>query len=305
VSASPFDIYCALDGALDGQVICDERMSRHCTYRIGGPADLYIECASIADITLAIETLDDADVPWVVIGKGSNLLVSDDGVRGAVIVLGHDFRNHHLIDDRLLVAGAGVSLSTIVQEAFKLGYSGLEFAVGIPGTLGGAVHMNAGTRDEWIGQHVEAVTVYSPGQGLVRHLGVEIPWQYRRSNIPATDIILEAELVIQPGELTRIRAKMEASLSRRKRSQPLSLPNAGSMFKNPEGHSVGKLIEEAGLKGTRIGGAQISELHANFIVNVENARAQDVVDLMVLVQERVREVHGIELQPEVRFLGFE
>lgn len=302
--SSAFDIYCALDGGLDGQIICDERMSRHCTYRIGGPADLFIECASTGDLALTLHTLSDANMPWVIIGKGSNLLVSDNGVRGAVIVLGRDFKRSNIIEGRLLVAGAAVSLSSIVQDAFKRGYAGLEFAVGIPGSLGGAIHMNAGTRDEWIGKHVEAVTVFNMEHGLVRHLGVEIPWQYRRSNISADDIIVEAELSIAPGEVSRIRAKMEASLSRRKKSQPLSLPNAGSIFKNPEGMSVGKLIEEAGLKGTRIGGAQVSELHANFIVNVDDAKAQDVVDLMALIQQRVREVHGVELQPEVRFLGF-
>lgn len=301
---SAFDIYCALDGALDGRITCDERMSRHVTYHIGGPADLFIECASIADLTLTLETLEEAHMPWTVIGKGSNLLVADQGVRGAVIVLGKEFKRTSITDGHL-VAGAAVTFSTIVQEAFKQGYSGFEFAVGIPGTLGGALYMNAGTRDDWIGSRVESITVYNLTDGLVRRLGTDIPWQYRRSNIRKDDIILEAEFAIKPGDISRIRAKMEANLSRRKKSQPLSLPSAGSTFKNPEGNSAGRLIEEIGLKGACIGGAQISEIHANFIVNKDNAQAQDVVDLMVLARNRVKEVYGIELQPEVKFLGFE
>lgn len=300
-----FDVYCALDGALDGAVICDEKMSRHVTYRVGGPVDLFIECASLPDLTLAIDTLREAEIPWSIIGKGSNLLVSDDGIRGAVIVLGEEFKHANLVDDHHLVAGAGITLANLVQQMFKQGYSGFEFAVGIPGTLGGAIYMNAGTRTDWIGSRIEALTVYSVDEGLRRYMGFELPWSYRHSGIPRQDIVLEAEMSIAPGDLHAIRSKMEASLNRRKKSQPLSLPSAGSIFRNPEGDSAGRLIESVGLKGHRIGDAQISELHANFIVNLGRAKASDIIDLMVLAQSEVRKAHGIELQPEVKFLGFE
>ncbi|NTU89515.1 MAG: UDP-N-acetylmuramate dehydrogenase [Actinobacteria bacterium] len=300
---SAFDIYCELDGALDGSVSCDERMSRHATFHIGGPASLFIECASMADLTLVMSVLEKHSMPWSIIGKGSNLLISDAGCRSAIITLGKEFKKSAFVDTTL-VAGAGIALSSIVQEAFKLGYSGFEFAVGIPGTLGGALFMNAGTRTEWVGSVVEAITLYSPEEGLVRRRGEEIPWSYRKSGIMRGEIILEAELSMKPGDIGSIRAKMEASLSRRKKSQPLSFPSAGSVFKNPPDESAGKLIESVGLKGYRCGGAQISEMHANFIVNTGNAKAQDVVDLIVLARNRVKEVYGIELQPEVQFLGF-
>ena len=301
---SAFDAYCELQGTLDGSIQCDERMSRHTTFRIGGPADLFIECASFADLTTVLDCLRRHGIRWTVVGKGSNLLVADEGCRCAIITLGSEFRNMHMPEPNLLVAGAAVPFASIVQEAFKNAYSGFEFAVGIPGTLGGALSMNAGTRDEWIGSMVENITMYSPEQGLSKVPSSQIQWAYRRSGIPRDAIVLEAELRMRPGDPTSIRAKMEASLKRRKKSQPIGLPSAGSVFRNPPDDSAGRLIESVGLKGHRIGGAQISEQHANFIVNQGNATAENVVDLVVLARDRVKEVHGIELRPEVKFLGF-
>jgi UDP-N-acetylmuramate dehydrogenase len=280
----------------------DEPMSRHTSYRIGGPAALFVECATLAELATTTEVLDEEDVEWAVLGKGSNVLVSDVGYPGAVITLGRDFRRHALDGDHLRT-GAGVVLAAIVQEAFKLGLSGLEFGVGIPGTIGGALAMNAGSRDQWIGNIVESVTLFVPGVGLERLRGSEISWGYRTTNLPARGIIVECVLRVAASDEVDIRRSMEASLRRRKRTQPLGLPSAGSVFANPAGDSAGRLIEGVGLKGARVGGAQVSDVHANFIVNTGGATAEDVVALVRLAREAVKDSNGIELRPEIRFLG--
>ena len=291
-----------LKGSLDGMVKKSEPMARHTTYHIGGPAALIVECATVADLAMTTSVLSEEDVAWTVLGKGSNILVSDAGYDGAIITLGRDFKRHALDGDHLRT-GAGVILAAVVQDAFKMGLSGLEFGVGIPGTVGGALAMNAGARDEWIGSIVESVTLNVPGEGLVRMRGSEVSWSYRRTDLPTLGIIVECVLRVTESDEVDIRRSMEASLRRRKRSQPLGLPSAGSVFINPEGDSAGRLIEAAGLKGTRIGGAQVSDVHANFIVNTGGATATDVVALIRLVREAVKDSNGIELRPEIRFLG--
>lgn len=291
-----------LEGHIAGVVRRDEALSRHTTYRIGGPADLFIECATVGDLALATAVLAEEDVEWTLLGKGSNVLASDAGYRGAVVVLGRDFKRH-VLDGVHLRAGAGVVLAALVQDAFKHGLTGLEFAVGIPGTLGGALAMNAGSRDEWMDRCVESVTLYVPGQGLVSVRGSEVRWGYRRSDLASRGIIVEASLRLDTGDSDWIRQAMEASLRRRKRNQPLGTPNAGSVFVNPEGDSAGRLIESVGLKGHRVGGAMVSDIHANFIVNAGAATAEDVVQLIRTIHEAVKDTHGIELRPEVRFLG--
>lgn len=195
-------------------------------------------------------------------------------------------------------------LAALVQDAFKAGLEGLAFAVGIPGTFGGALAMNAGANKGWIGDVTQSVTVFVPGEGLRRLRGVEIPWAYRASGLDRLGIIVEAELRVSAGDPQRIRAEMERYFKARKDNQPLSQPNAGSVFRNPaEGPSAGSLIEASGMKGRRVGGAVVSEKHANFIVNSGDAKAADVVMLMRDVAEAVRRDHGIELRPEIRFLG--
>lgn len=293
------------DESFDGSLRFEEPMSRHTTYRIGGPAKCWVETASVSSLAQVLDICSRDAMPWIVVGKGSNLLVSDDGFDGVVINLGRDFKKWNFDAEAMrFTVGAAATLSRIVQEAFHQGVSGLEFAVGTPGTLGGALRMNAGSRTEWLGAHVASVTTYVPGVGLKRYRGDDITWEYRRSSLPATEVIVECVLAVEPGRERFIRAKMEGSLARRKRSQPLDLPSCGSVFKNPEGYSAGALIEEAGLKGTQVGGARFSEKHANFIVNVGGATAADVVELINRAQRKVAQDHGIELQPEVRFIGF-
>jgi UDP-N-acetylmuramate dehydrogenase len=294
--------YERLSGQLEGFVRRDEPLARHTTFRIGGPAALYAECDSVSDLALALSVLAEESVAYTVLGKGSNVLAADDGFDGAVIVLGREFKRRSL-QDCCMVAGAGVVLATMVQDAFAAGLTGLEFAVGIPGTLGGALCMNAGTRDEWIGSIVESVTVLTEAGELRRLRGPEVTWGYRATDLPRQGVVVECSLRLQPGDEQRIRATMEAALKRRRRNQPLGLPNAGSVFANPEGDSAGRLIDSVGLRGTITGGAQISELHANFIVNTGGASARDVLTLVRLARDKVKEEHGIELRPEIRFLG--
>lgn len=291
-----------LCGSLSGRLRRDEPLSRHTSFRIGGPADLLIECDTVADLAKATAVLAEERVDWTLLGKGSNVLASDQGYRGAVLVLGRDFKRHN-VDGVHLRAGAGVILAALVQDAFRHGLTGLEFAVGIPGTVGGALAMNAGTRDEWMERVVESVTLFVVGQGLTSVRGPEVAWGYRSSDLPRQGIIVETSLRLESGDTAWIRRGMEASLRRRKRSQPLGTPNAGSVFVNPDGDSAGRLIEAAGLKGRRVGGAMVSELHANFIVNDGGARAADVTALVDLIRRSVKDVHGIELKPEIRFLG--
>ncbi len=294
-----------MDDRFDGDVYPSEPMARHTMYRIGGPARFYVQVASVGALARLVEVCERTGVPWTVVGRGSNLLVADEGFPGVVVTLGRDFRTCRYDEgSQRFCVGAGVPLSSVVQEAFRRSLAGLEFAVGTPGTVGGAVRMNAGSRDEWIGARVASVTTFSPGEGLARRSGDEIAWGYRTSSFQPDEVIVECELSVEPADPFFIRGKMEASLARRKKTQPLTDPSCGSVFRNPEGESAGSLVERAGLKGARLGGAQVSELHANFIVNTGDATARDVKDLIELVQAKVNETYGIELQPEVRFLGF-
>jgi UDP-N-acetylmuramate dehydrogenase len=203
-----------------------------------------------------------------------------------------------------VLAGAGVLLSTLVQRAAKLGYSGLEFAVGIPGTVGGAIFMNAGTADNWIGKVVSAVTVIRPGNGLVRYEGSELKWQYRSSSLPLGEIVVEVELKLEKEDRGKIRGRMKDLLDKRQETQPISQANAGSIFKNPPGFRAGQLIDFVGLKGYRVGDAVVSDIHANFIVNDGQASAADVIAVIQEIRRRVKENYGLELQTEIRFLGF-
>ncbi len=294
-----------VDGSFDGDVYPNEPLSRHTTYRIGGPARFFVQVNSVRALTRLIDACESTETPWIVVGRGSNLLVSDEGFGGVVVKLGRDFRTCRFDEEASrFCVGAGVALSSVVQEAFHRSLAGLEFAVGTPGTLGGALRMNAGSRDEWLGACVASVTTFSLREGLVRRPGSEVGWGYRSTSFRPDEVVLECELAVEPADPFFIRGKMEASLARRKKTQPLNEPSCGSVFRNPEGESAGALIERAGLKGACAGAAQISEVHANFIVNKGGATAHDVCSLIKLAQNKVFEAYGIELTPEVKFLGF-
>lgn len=289
-----------------GQVLRDEPMSRHTTYRIGGPARWFVVVESLDALSKSLRECARMGVDWTVVGQGSNLLVADGGYDGAVIVLSGEFKRWSFDEETSRFSvGAALSLARIVQEAYHLGVSGLEFAVGTPGSIGGALRMNAGNRNDWIGARVVSVTTFGLSGGLKRYRGDEITWEYRRSSIPRDEVVVECELACERGQAPRIQQKMESALRRRKERQPLGMPSCGSVFRNPDGASAGDLIERCGLKGQCVGGAQISQVHANFIVNTGSATAADVAALIKMARDEVMRVHGIELWPEVRFLGFE
>ncbi len=287
-----------------GHVRRNEQLCRHTTYRIGGPAAIFAICESLSDLTHALEILAEEQVAWSVLGKGSNVLAADAGYDGAVLVLGREFKRHRA-DGSELHSGAGVILAALVQDAYSRGLEGFEFAVGIPGTVGGALAMNAGSTEDWIGSLVESVTLYTIGSGLQVLRGPEIPWGYRCSGLSDRGVIVECTLRLEPGDKDRIRRAMDQRFAWRKSAQPLGKPNAGSVFVNPPGESAGRLIEAAGMKGYRVGGAEVSDVHANFIINAGGATAADVLKLISEIRAEVKLQHDIELETEIRVLGGE
>lgn len=301
---SVFNAYMTLSGAVDADVLRDERLSRRTTYRIGGPAALFVAAHSYAALSRTLSVLGAEGVEWVIVGKGSNLLVADRGYDGCVITLDGEFSRHTIGEDGALTAGAGASLARLVNDALKAGLSGLEPCVGIPGTLGGAVSMNAGTRHEWIGGRVRDVVVLRPGEGMHRYAGGEIEWGYRSTSLPTSEIILEATLDLEPAPSGQIAQDMEGRLRTRRERQPLGVPSCGSVFRNPAGRSAAVLVESCGLKGAVSGGAQISPEHANFIVNRGGATAADVISLISRAHDAVLDRYGVDLACEVKLLGF-
>ena len=302
---SVFNAYMTLSGAVDADFVRDEPLSRRTSYRIGGPAALVAHVRDYAALVRTVGVLADEGVRWVVLGKGTNVLADDAGYDGCVILLEGEFSRVNVsVEDATVTAGAGAALSRVVNEALRAGLSGIEPCVGVPGTFGGAISMNAGSRREWIGRRVRDLVVYRPGEGMHRYEGGEIEWGYRATSIPTSEVILEATLSLMPADKDAIAADMDARLRRRRQSQPLSHPSCGSVFRNPPDRSVGALIESCGLAGASQGGAQISEAHANFIVNRGGATSSDVLALMTRAHDAVRARYGIDLAPEVKFLGF-
>ena len=302
---SVFNAYMSLSGATDADVLRDEKLSRRTSYRIGGPARLLVLVHSYAALGKVVDVLAEEHVDWVILGKGSNVLASDAGYEGAVIILDDEFARVTVdAEQGAVTAGAGALLSKVVADAAKAELSGLEFCVGIPGTVGGAVSMDAGTRREWIGRCVRDLVVYRPGEGLLRYEGHEIEWGYRCTSIPTSEIILEATFALMKGERAAISADMESRLARRRRTQPMGKPTCGSVFRNPTDGSAGKLVEACGCKGLSSGRAQISTEHANFIVNNGGASAADVLSLIQLMHDSVLANSGVDLRCEVKLLGF-
>lgn len=288
------------------RVKIDEPLARYTTFKIGGPADYFLDVESRQTLIEALRLLHRNRAPVHLLGKGSNVLVSDLGVRGAVIRLGGEFKrvDWRAEGDSVLVhVGAAYPVTQLVREAARRGYCGMEFAEGIPGSVGGALVMNAGaygSEMEKIVDSVEAVTAEGEAISFGRERMV---FTYRDSHLPAGTIVTAVRLSLQRGVADEAGAKVRELVGRRKRSQPVGYPNAGSMFRNPPGDFAGRLIEAAGLKGKRIGKAEISERHANFIVNLGGARAADVIALMDLARAEVKQQFGVDLAAEVKPLG--
>lgn len=283
-----------------------EPLARYTSIKIGGPADYYIEVQNDAALAGVLKALDRRKVSFSLLGNGSNVLISDRGLRGAVIRLAGEFKRAQWSaqkDADEVLVGAAYPVTQLVREAARKGCAGLEFAEGIPGTVGGALFMNAGAYGSEFEKVVDEVDVMS-AQGDARRLSrAEMTFSYRDSHLPPGTVVTRVRMRLSKGETARVDAKLRELTGRRKSSQPSGFPNSGSMFRNPPGDFAGRLIEAAGVKGKRIGQAQISERHANFIVNLGGARAVDVRRLMELAREEVSRQFGVELQAEVKFLG--
>lgn len=284
---------------------CEENavLADYTTWKIGGPADLLIIPNSLEELKLTMHILDDHKVPWLQIGRGSNLLVSDKGVRGAVIKLGKAFEQIRF-EEELVIAGGAYSFIRLSVMAGKQGLTGLEFAGGIPGSVGGAVYMNAGAHGSDVSRILQYAEVVLGNGELVRWEARDLDFRYRHSRLhEQPGIVTEAVFRLEYGDRKEIAAAMASYKDRRLRTQPLQLACAGSVFRNPPGDYAARLIEEAGLKGLRIGGAEVSTQHANFIINTGGASAMDVLTLMEKIQNEVYELSNIQLVPEVLMVG--
>ena len=287
----------------DLEVRRDEAMSRHTSFRIGGPAKRMAFPKSGEQTVLLADFARRCGARPLVIGNGTNLLAPDEGLDRLVIDTSAGL-NHLTAADGVLTAGAGTALARLADAAQKRGLAGLEFAHGIPGTVGGAMCMNAGAYGGEMAQVVESVTLLDPEKGVKTLSGAEMQFGYRRSIL--TDhpdwVVLSVRFHLPEGDGADIRAKMEELMAKRKASQPLEWPSAGSTFKRPEGNIAGTLIDQTGLKGFTVGGAQVSEKHAGFVINRGGATFADVTELIRQVQKRVFEEKGVRLEPEVKIL---
>lgn len=296
----------------EGRARFDEPMARHTSFRVGGPAAVFLEPRSLNELAMLVRGLYDRNIPVLILGGGSNVLVCDRGLAGALIRL--RFCAQHIgvadcPDGRMrIVAGAGTSLSALCRLAIRRGCKGLNRLIGIPGSVGGALAGNAGGAQDWISDVVESISILMTSGKIVRESAGLFGWAYRSMHWPETlqrqndspVCIVSAEFVLEPDDPGRLRAEAIELLDRRKRSQPIGQASAGCIFKNPStGPSAGYLIDRAGMKGLRVGGAEVSRVHANFIVNVANACSEDISGLIDLVRNRVMARWGVLLENEI------
>lgn len=294
-----------LRNAINGIVLKDESLKSHTYFKIGGSADLFIEPESIKDLQKVIIILTKNNYNFYIIGNGTNLLVCDEGYRGAIIKIGEKF-NYIEIKDTNVKAGAGVLLSTISKETAKKGLSGLEFASGIPGYLGGAVAMNAGAYGGEIKDILTKVKCIDYNGIIYEYNNEEMNFRYRNSRIKDDNlIVLEAEMELHKNDKEIINERIKELTKVRTEKQPLNYPSAGSTFKRPVGGYASKLIDDAGLRGLRYGDAMVSEKHCGFVVNVGGATCEDVLQLMRVIRKTVNDKFGIMLEPEVKIIGTE
>lgn len=286
-------------------VWADEPMKDHTTFRVGGPARYLVEPKDANELVKVIKACCEAELPYTIVGNGSNLLVSDEGYDGVII---HLFKNmlQIWIQGNFMILEAGVLLSRAANVACREGLAGLEFASGIPGTVGGAMVMNAGAYGGEMKDVVSSVKVLASDGRVREYTNEEMGFGYRQSRITGEcSIVLEVELKLHPGKTEEIRARMDELREQRVKKQPLEYASAGSTFKRPEGYFAGKLIQDAGMRGFRIGDAQVSEKHCGFVINRGNATASEIGEVIEEVRKRVYEHSGVLLQTEVRFLGWQ
>lgn len=298
------DFYKKLTNIIEpGRVKCDESMNRHTTFRVGGAADYFVIPRTKEEVRDVISRCRSEEIPYYMIGNGSNLLVGDKGYRGVIIQIYKEM-SKIMVDGTRITVQAGALLSRIAAEALDHELTGFEFAAGIPGTLGGACMMNAGAYGGEMKDVLSEVLVLTPEGEFLTLKAEELELGYRTSIIARKGyVVLEAVITLEKGEKKSIRERMEELREKRVTKQPLEYPSAGSTFKRPEGYFAGKLIEDTGLRGFQVGGAQVSEKHCGFVINRGDATAADIVELMRQVSERVEERFGVRLEPEVRRLG--
>lgn len=288
-------------GALNIPIRMSEPLALHTSFKVGGPAALFAEPRTIEELRTVLSLCREKDVPSVILGGGTNLLVSDKGFPGVVLRLAGEF-NTFFYHGSTVDCGAGVRLSSLAMDACGRGLCNLEFAVGIPGTLGGALVMNAGAHGREIGRIVLEALVLDRDLQLQTLTRRQLSFTYRQSNLSVGLIVCRVKLSLMPGPKEEIREKCRQNFRIRRERQP-RLPSAGSVFKNPPGYAAGRLLEEAGLKGLREGNAMISTVHANFIVNCGNATSSDILTLIKKARSAVREKYGVDLELEIRLLG--
>lgn len=286
------------------RLFTNESMAKHTSFKIGGPAEFYVKPASPEEVQRTIEVCLEKSCPFTLLGGGSNVLVSDKGIPGVVIQLHPGLGHIRVFEETRIHTGAGVTLAKLAETACRAGLSGLAFASGIPGTAGGALYMNAGAYGHDISETVESADVLMPNGRIITLWKADMGFGYRKSIFWENGgIILSATFALTPGNPDEIRADMTDLNARRKEKQPLEHPSAGSVFKRPEGQFAGKLIEDCGLKGYTIGGAQVSDKHAGFIVNTGGASCDDVLRLIAHIRETVHARFNLWLEPEIRVIG--
>jgi UDP-N-acetylmuramate dehydrogenase len=289
--------------SVKGTILFDELMKNHTTFRIGGPADALVIPKNEIDLKNLLYIVNKNNLALTVIGNGTKILVGDEGINGATVKVSGCL-NAVVVTETIVKAGAGCSLANLSLFVADFGLSGLEFAVGIPGTVGGGVFMNAGAHGSMISDVVTSVTTLCPSGQLKRYSKNALEFGYRQSMFQKSEeIVLRAELSLKRDKKDEIKDKMLEYKDWRRKKQPLNVPNAGSIFKNPAHTSAGKLIDEVGLGGLKIGDAKISEEHANFIINLGNAAASDVLELMNIAEMKVFREYGVRLVPEIRLIG--
>lgn len=293
-------------GIPESRILENESMAKHISFRVGGCADYYVNCTDRKELSRLLSFLTEEGVPHMLIGNGSNLLFRDSGYRGVIIHLEGEFQDCEVQGDTV-IAGSGKLLSSVSSMAAKSGLAGMEFASGIPGSIGGAIYMNAGAYGGEMKDIVTRVWLMSPdGKEETVRTGAEMEFTYRNSCLQRTgEIVTKVELKLQPADAEAIQARIAELTEKRVQKQPVNFPSAGSTFKRPAEGYAAALIQESGLKGVSVGGAEVSEKHSGFIINKGGATATDVLQLMELVEKKVYEDSGIHLEPEVRIIGEE
>jgi UDP-N-acetylmuramate dehydrogenase len=283
----------------------DEPMKSHTSFKVGGPADIFVTPVNTLQVRDVLKLCHDAGYPVFIMGNGTNLVVRDGGIRGVVLKIYDNFNKIH-VEDNMITADGGALLSVISRTALRESLKGLEFASGIPGTAGGAVYMNAGAYNGEIKDVVHSADVIDDKFNIITLNRDELKLDYRKSIVSANGyVVVRVRFQLEKGEYSEIKDRIDLLTRKRKEKQPLHLPSAGSTFKRPEGYFTGKLIEDCLLKGYKIGGAEVSTKHAGFIINSGEATAKDVLDLICHVQNTVKEKYNVELHPEVRIIGEE